>query len=258
MTQAPDQPEERGPRSFHDLSRGGSESPLATYQDITIGNRRLWDLIRYESLVTVFGCFPGALGMAARRLCFPALFADCGHGNTFGMGLMLRQPGRIRLGSRCVLDDFAGLSVRGDEAGITLGNRVFLGRQSVVNVRDAHIDIADDTSIGSNCRLGCDGGRITIGRYVLVASYCYLGGGAHRTDRTDIPMALQGNVSKGGVTIEDDVWIGARSMVMDGVTIRRGSIIGAGSLVTHDIPEYSVAYGSPAEVVRQRPRNGED
>ncbi len=246
--------EERTPLGFHDLARGAAHSPLHAYQDITIGNRRVWELARYELIVTLTGMLPGALGMALRRLCYPALFASCGHGNTFGTGVMLRQAGRIELGSNCVIDDFAGLSVRGTDAGMRLGDRIFVGRQSVLNVRDTRLDIDHDVSIGANCRVGSDGGPIKIGRYVLIASYAYIGGGAHRTERTDVPMALQGTVSKGGVTIEEDVWICAGSMVLDGVTIGRGSIIGAGAVVTHDIPPYSVTYGTPARVARSRAR----
>lgn len=91
-----------------------------------------------------------------------------------------------------------------------------------------------------------------IGEYVQIAAFCYVGGTDHRTARVDIPMALQGLDARGGVTIEDDVWVGSHTLVKDGVTIGRGSIIGAFSLVNRDIPPYSVAYGCPARVRKHR------
>ena len=58
--------------------------------------------------------------------------------------------------------------------------------------------------------------------------------------------------SKGEVVIEEDVWIGSNSIVLPGIRIGRGSIIGGGSVVTRDIPQYSIAYGNPAKVKRKR------
>ena len=241
------------PRGFHDLAQTPHRSPIRNYCDLVVGSRCPWAFVKYECLTSLLGFMPGAAGLALRRKLYPFLFARCGRGLVVGVGVTLRQPGRVTLGAGCVVDDYACLSVRGDEgSAIRLGKHVFVGRQSVINVRDATVEIDDFTSIGSACRLGCDGGTLRIGQYVLVAAYAYIGGGAHRTDRTDMPMALQGMDTKGGVTIEDDVWIGTRATVVDGVHIGKGSIIGAGSLVMEDVPELSVAYGSPAKVVRKR------
>jgi acetyltransferase-like isoleucine patch superfamily enzyme len=219
---------------------------------LVIGSRRLSALIGYECLTFLLTFLPGALGLLLRRTCYPTLFSFCGRGTVFGVGVTFRQPRKITLGNRCIIDDYASLGVRGEGARIALGDRVLIGRHSVLDIRNGSAEIGDDTSVGATCRLGCDGGATRIGRYVMIAAYCYIGGGAHGSDRTDIPMALQSNVSKGGVTIEDDVWIGAGSLVMDGVRIGRGSIVGAGSLVTRDIPALSIAFGSPARVVRSR------
>jgi len=66
-----------------------------------------------------------------------------------------------------------------------------------------------------------------------------------------MPIINQGIISK-GIKIEDDVWIGSNSTVLDGVTIGRGSVIGAGSVVTQDIPPFSVALGVPAKLIKER------
>ena len=74
----------------------------------------------------------------------------------------------------------------------------------------------------------------------------------HKTNRTDIPMREQGMTEIMPIVIEDDVWIGARVVVLPGCTIGRGSVIGACSVVSKSIPPYSVAVGSPARVVKCR------
>ena len=74
----------------------------------------------------------------------------------------------------------------------------------------------------------------------------------HRSDRTDIPMQQQGMAEEKEVVIGDDVWIGHRVILLPGVHIGNGSIIGAGAVVTRDIPDYSVAVGVPARVIRNR------
>ena len=63
---------------------------------------------------------------------------------------------------------------------------------------------------------------------------------------------FQPSLSKGGITIEEDVWLGASVTVLDGVVLGRGTVVGAASLVNHPIPPYSIAYGVPARRVKER------
>lgn len=73
----------------------------------------------------------------------------------------------------------------------------------------------------------------------------------HNIERTDIPMGAQGSrVAK--VVIGNDVWIGMRSIIMPGVNIGNGVVIGAGAVVTKDIPDYAVVGGVPAKIIRFR------
>jgi acetyltransferase-like isoleucine patch superfamily enzyme len=176
-----------------------------------------------------------------------------GRGVIIGAGVTLRQPARMVLGNGCCLDDLANLSARGgEETEILLGREVFIGRGAVINVRTGRIELGDCSNIGAFSRIGCSNGAVRIGKDVLVGPYTYIGAGNHRFERTDIPMSQQGQDHKGGVVIGDDVWIGGGCHVLDGVTVGRGTIIGAGSIVTRNIPEYSIAFGVPAKVYRKR------
>lgn len=223
------------------------------YADRVIGNRSLADLIWYELLMWWLQYRPGCVGLFLRRKLYGGLFRSLGSDAIIGVGVSLRQPGKMTVGRGCVIEDLAHLGARGsDKAAIRLHDHVLIGRGAILNARNGEIDIGEDSSIGGLARIACTNGTVTIGRHVLVAGYSYIGCCGHKMDKTDVPMMLQGPDTKGGVTIGDDVWIGAGAVVLDGVTIGKGSVIGASSLVTHDIPEYSVAFGTPAEVRRKR------
>lgn len=94
-------------------------------------------------------------------------------------------------------------------------------------------------------------GGIEIGSNVIIGPYCIIHSANHTFDDIARPIILQGYEKK-PVRIGDDCWLGANVIVLPGVTIGRGSIIGAGSVVTKDIPPYSVAVGNPAKVIRSR------
>lgn len=237
--------------TFHEFSKDKT-SPFKKYQDLIIGNRKLSSFFKYEFLTFFLMNMPSLPGLFLRQKLYKILFNKIGHGSTIGVGVTLRQPNKISIGKGVVIDDLSLLSIRGDDSVIELKDNVFIGRKSEINVRNGKIIINSKSSIGTNCRLATTEGQVLIGEYVFIAANCYLGGGNHKTDRTDIPIAHQGFESKGGVILEDDVWLGANCIVSDGVKIGKGSIIGACSYVNKDVPPYSIAFGIPAKVVKSR------
>lgn len=90
-----------------------------------------------------------------------------------------------------------------------------------------------------------------IGDNVRIAAQVVIIPMNHIYEDPDTPIWKQGIRAK-GIKIEDDVWIGAGAKILDGVTIGKGSVIGAGAVVTDDIPPYSVAVGVPARVIKKR------
>ena len=111
------------------------------------------------------------------------------------------------------------------------------------------ISIGDNSGLGVNCDVR---GPLEIGKNVMMGSNVCIMTAIHNTTRTDIPMCRQGHLPKKKVTIEDDVWIGTRVIIMPGVCIGKGSIIGAGAVVTKDVPKYTIVAGVPARVIKQR------
>ncbi|USK59573.1 CatB-related O-acetyltransferase [Peribacillus asahii] len=102
---------------------------------------------------------------------------------------------------------------------------------------------------------------IKIGSFTSIASNVVIQEDYHRYDKVSSYFMNQNifkedsvtdKFSKGPIVIEEDVWIGSNSVVLSGVTIGRGSIIGAGSIVTKDIPRYSIVAGNPAKVIKRR------
>ena len=94
-------------------------------------------------------------------------------------------------------------------------------------------------------------GKVIIGNYVMIAPNCMVAGGNHNFTNNHHPMLLQGSNEK-GIVIEDDVWIGANCTILDGVTIGKGSIIGAGAVVTKSVAAFSVFAGIPAKKIKSR------
>ncbi|TYQ16788.1 UNVERIFIED_CONTAM: maltose O-acetyltransferase [Acetivibrio alkalicellulosi] len=110
------------------------------------------------------------------------------------------------------------------------------------------IEIGDNSGLGLNCRIA---GPLKIGRDLMMGPDVMIFTQNHKNDRIDIPMNLQTD-PKRPVVIEDDVWIAARAIILPGVTIKKGAIVGAGAVVTKDVPEYAVVGGNPARIIRYR------
>jgi maltose O-acetyltransferase len=92
----------------------------------------------------------------------------------------------------------------------------------------------------------------SIGAGVLMAPEVLIHTFNHNIGRSDIPIADQGYTAPRKVTIEDDVWIGQRAIILPGVTVGRSSVIAAGAIVTKDVPPYSIVGGNPARVIKSR------
>jgi acetyltransferase-like isoleucine patch superfamily enzyme len=92
---------------------------------------------------------------------------------------------------------------------------------------------------------------VEIGAHCMFANGCFVSDGDHRFDDPDKPVPWQGFTTKGPTWVGDNVWCGAHVVITGGVTVGERCVIGANSVVTHDIPAFSVAAGAPARVLKR-------
>ena len=226
-------------------------SALAKYQDLVVGSRSLLRLALHELVILTTSGVPGALGLVLRRLAYPRLLGAVGRNVTFGYGVVLRHPSKVRLGDDVIVDDLVVLDAKGStNRGIVIGNGGFLGRGTILSCKDGDIVLGDHVNIGFQSQI-FSGSTVTVGRYGLFAAYTYLVGGGHAFEGLGTPVIEQARESK-GIHLGDNVWLGAGALVMDGVRIGDDVVVGAGAVVTGDLPAGSVAVGVPARVVRTR------
>ncbi|MBX2998266.1 MAG: acyltransferase [Caldilineaceae bacterium] len=228
-------------------------SPLKRYWRKALGDVPLARFVQYEIATMLVGDLGGALGYLLRKAFYRPLFARMGGGVILGKGIALRHPARITLGDQVAIDDNVLLDASGPKGSkVDLGDQVIVSRNCVIQGKSGPLTIGARTDIGCNTIITSPAAGIEIGRAVLIAGNCYIGGSRYIADRLDIPMIDQGIYSKGPVIIEDGCWLGAGVTVLDGVRIGKGCIVGAGAVVTKDLPAHSVAVGTPAQVVRTR------
>jgi len=229
-----------------------STSAREKYAALVVGRTGWAALAKHELVVLASQSVPGALGLALRKTLYPTLLGRCGRGVIFGQNVVLRHPGRIRIGRDVVIDDNCLLDAKGTtNAGITIGDGVFIGRNTILSCKDGDIEIGEGANIGFNCEI-FSASRVRIGARTLVAAYCYIIGGDHVVSDGSVAVLEQERRSR-GVLIGDGAWLGAGVKVLDGVEIGDGAIVGAAAVVREAVPAGGVAVGIPARVVRQRP-----
>jgi len=134
---------------------------------------------------------------------------------------------------------------------IIIGKNTRISSFAKIKVNKGVIKIGENCTINSFCFIYADKGGLEIGNNVLMGPGVAISGSNYKYNDKNKPIIDQDIISK-GIKIEDDVWIGSNSSILDGVTIGRGSVVGAGSVVTKDIPPFSVAFGVPAKVIKKR------
>ncbi len=141
------------------------------------------------------------------------------------------------------------------EERIAIGSGVFIGPGSWLQVLESDDDaiairIGDRSSIVGQCVLSA-AVRIELGADVLLARNVYIADHTHRFDQVGVPVLRQGIADVAPVSIGDGAWLGQNVVVCPGVRIGRGAVVGANSVVKDDVPDYAVAVGAPARVVRE-------
>jgi acetyltransferase-like isoleucine patch superfamily enzyme len=204
-------------------------------------------------LTSLLGGLPSiTLGPKWRNLLYRSIFSHIGSSVYIQEGVEFIGASAIEMGNGVHI--FKGVRLDG---GRHHNNKLFLADgvaiERHVNIgclEDTVIHIGQDTFLGPGvCIAGP--GNITIGKRCLIAAHTGIYANNHEFSDPIEPIKYQG-ISRKGIAIEDDCWLGHAVTVLDGVTIGEGSVIGAGAVVTKDIPPYSVAVGVPARVIKIR------
>jgi len=172
-----------------------------------------------------------------------------------GKNASIRYAHYLSAGKDLIIEDGAEINCLSTD-GIQLGNRVTIGKNAIIRPSNmyggsigAGLIVGDNSNIGPGAYIGCTG-LITIGNNVMMSPGVSIYAENHNSD-TSIPMKEQG-VTVSFVTIEDDCWIASNSTILAGVTIGKGSVVAAGSVVTKNVPPFSVVAGIPATVIKSR------
>ena len=235
-------------------TRMGGGGAIGLYQDMMVGSRSWLKLLQHEWLVSLGGALPGALGLAFRKLFWRSLFAECGGGAVFGRGVVLRQPLKMKLGARLLVDDDTLLDAKvAPVGGFVLGDDVLISRNCTIVAAEGPLRLGDRVNVGNGCTI-LAGSGLEIGADTLIAAHCYIGGGTYHVDGDlDRPIRTQPGLA-GRVAIGPGCWLGAGAVVISGVTIGRGAVVAAGALVNRDVPDHAIVAGVPATVRRLRKR----
>jgi len=220
------------------------------YADWIVGKVSLRAMCKYELLTTLLGSLPGAIGYFLRGKIYPRIFGAVGKNVVFGRSLTIRHPHKIRIGNHVVFDDYAVLDAKGQSnAGITIHDGVFVGRHTIIFCKDGNIDVQANTNIAPFCMV-FSSNHVVIGKGSMVGAYTYImSGGSYDLQPGHIEFAQQEVFSKGPVSIGEGCWLGAKVVVLDGVTIGDRTVVGAGSVVTKSLSSDRVAVGLPAKCV---------
>jgi len=236
------------PSEKRTIPRGGLANNFLTYVERATGSRSLTRFVWQGTILTLMSRMPTIWATVARGIVYRSVLGSIGSSCLIEEDVRLQVPKRIFLGSRVFVGQYSYLD--GQTSILRLGDDVHLSR--FCTLRAGERGIAVHEGAGINTRSYIDGnGGVEIGRNALLSPGVQVLSGNHVFDDPQTPIRLQGT-AYGKVTIGEDCWLGTNVVVLPGVTIGRGAVIGAGAVVTKDVPELALALGIPAKVVGHR------
>lgn len=155
----------------------------------------------------------------------------------------------IKIGENTCIERRVFLSTK-NGGHIKIGNNCYISEGAQVITEGGNIIIGNNCTINP-CSVVYGQGGTTIGNGVRIAAQCVIVPSNHIFENPDEFIWRQG-LSKRGIIIEDDVWLGAGVKILDGVTVSKGTVIGANAVVTHNTEPYGVYVGVPAKLIKRR------
>ncbi|MBN2141000.1 MAG: acyltransferase [Desulfovibrionaceae bacterium] len=134
---------------------------------------------------------------------------------------------------------------------ISIGDETRVAENCRLHGHDGTLRIGSRCSLSANVQAGAAQGELHIGDDVSIGPNTVIRAGIHRFERLDLPINRQGH-ERTVIRIEDDVWIASNVVISGGVTLGKGCVVGAGSVVTRDVAPYTVVAGAPAKFIKNR------
>ena len=229
------------------------ESNLKVYLDRIVGGSNLLDLIKYEFAISFVGKIPGAIGILLRKYLYKRVFKRMGKGVVIAGGVLIRHPSSISIDDNTLIDESCILDSKTvSKKGIYIGKNCIIGYRTYITTGfEGYVAIGDNVHVNGPDTHILGNGGVVIGENVLIAARVSIVSANYVIKGRAILVKDSVTTTK-GVVIEEEVWLGTGVIVLDGVKIHKGAVVGAGAVVTKDIPEYAVAIGVPAKVVKFR------
>ncbi|MCC6569696.1 MAG: acyltransferase [Anaerolineales bacterium] len=218
-------------------------------------SRQASSIFRYfyeQFFLVLLGWIPTIVGIAIRSVLYKLILRMDGFA-AIENNVRLRFADHIKLGNGSYLDH--GAYLHACPNGIEIGERSIVMHGAILHVYNfrgmpnSGIKIGRDSLVGEYSIIRGQGG-VTIGDRVYTSPFTQIISVNHIFDDPNRPFVEQG-ITADGIVIEDDVWLGAGSIVTDGVRVGKGAVVAAGAVVTQDVPPHTVVGGVPAKVLRE-------
>ncbi len=235
-------------RGGRTIPKSGLGTNFWNYVERATGERSLARFALQGVVLTLMYRLPTIWATVLRGIVYRTILGSIGSSCLIEEDVRLQVAKRIFLGNRVFVGQYSYLD--GGTSFLRLGDDVHLARFCTLRAGEQGVTLRHGASINIRCFLDGNGG-VEIGADTLLSPGVQVISGNHVFDNPKVPIRFQGT-AYGKVSIGEDCWLGTNVVVVPGVTIGRGSVVGAGAVVTKDIPEFSVALGVPAKVVGHR------
>jgi acetyltransferase-like isoleucine patch superfamily enzyme len=229
----------------HDL-----KSKALLYIESVSGERNIAKYLWQAIIFFIFKQFPTIFGTYIRPIVYKGLFGNVGKGCLIERNVRVDNPSKIYMSHRVLVGENCLISPGTNNGEVRFESDIFIAPLCGFKAFGGKISIGKHVHFSRNTFINGRGG-VEIGQDCLFGPNVVLMTTNHVFADVNIPIRLQG-VQSAAIKIENDVWLGSNVLVMPGVTIKTGAVVAAGAVVTKDIPEFCVAAGVPAKVIKQR------
>jgi len=233
-----------------EISKEGLRKNFRNYVVKSTGKSSLRNFFLQRAILALFSNFPTVVGSLLRGYGYKALLGGIGSNCYIEKNIRFNISKKVFLGDRVIIGESSWFDIEDIDSEIRIEDEVKIGRYCTFRAGPGNVLINKETNFGAFSFIAGYGG-FEIGRYSAIGPHSVIMTYNHLFEDASIPIRFQ-DLELKKVMIGEGVWLGAHVVVLPGVTIGDGSVVGAGTIVTKDIPNYSIAAGVPAEVIRKR------